>query len=53
MSDVIPGGIMGGYMEDGFPLYVINDELLGYMGYTYRELMEDTGGKMAKNHSSG
>lgn len=48
MSDVIPGGIMGGYMEDGFPLYVINDELLGYMGYTYRELMEDTGGKMAK-----
>ena len=48
MSDVIPGGIMGGYMEDGFPLYVINDELLGYMGYTYEELMNDTGGMMAR-----
>ena len=48
MMDMIPGGIMGGYLESGFPLYLINDELLGYMGYTYDELMQSTGGFMTR-----
>lgn len=39
---------MGGYLQSGFPLYLINDELLGYMGYTYDELMQSTGGFMTR-----
>lgn len=31
----IPGGMMGGYLEPGFPLYYINDRMLSYLGYTY------------------
>ena len=46
MAEMIPGGIMEGYLEPGFPIYVINEELLGYMGFTYEELIEETGGLM-------
>lgn len=46
MQDMIPGGIAGTYLEPGMPFYVINDELLGYLGYTYNEFMEDTEGFM-------
>ena len=48
MFDMIPGGIMGSYLEDGFPLYVINEELLSYLGYTYEQLIEETEGMMVK-----
>ncbi|MFR8545008.1 MAG: nuclear transport factor 2 family protein [[Clostridium] scindens] len=34
----IPGGMIGGYLEPGFPLYYVNDFLLSYLGYTYDEL---------------
>ncbi|MFQ8897692.1 MAG: PAS domain-containing protein [[Clostridium] scindens] len=33
----IPGGMIGGYLEPGFPLYYVNDFLLSYLGYTYDE----------------
>lgn len=46
VKEVIPGGIMGGYIEPGFPLYVINDEMLKYLGYSFDELMAATGGMM-------
>ncbi|NLW12092.1 MAG: diguanylate cyclase [Clostridiaceae bacterium] len=46
MKEVIPGGGMGGYIEPGFPLYVINDEMLNYLGYSFDELMANTGGMM-------
>ena len=42
MTNTFPGGIIGGYLEKGFPLYVINDEMLGYLGYTYEELVRET-----------
>lgn len=36
----LPGGIMGGYLEEGFPLYTINEKMLEILGYSYRELVE-------------
>lgn len=48
MLSMLPGGIMGGYLEDGFPLYIINDTMLDYLGYTYEELVEETDEKMQK-----
>lgn len=44
MTEVIPGGVIGGYLEEGFPLYVVNDQLLSMVGYTYEEFLADTGG---------
>lgn len=46
MAEAIPGGIMGGYLEEGFPLYTINDKMLAILGYTYEELIATTGEKM-------
>ncbi|MDO4556263.1 MAG: histidine kinase dimerization/phospho-acceptor domain-containing protein [Lachnospiraceae bacterium] len=40
MKDMLPGGIIGGYMEPGFPLYTINDEMLALMGFdSYEEMI--------------
>lgn len=36
----LPGGIMARYLEEGFPLYTINDKMLDILGYTYEELLE-------------
>lgn len=43
MTNTFPGGIIGAYLEKGFPLYIINDEMLDYLGYTYEELRANTG----------
>ncbi len=43
-SDTMPGGIMGGYNEPGFPLYFVNNRMLEYLGYTYDEFVETTDG---------
>lgn len=43
MKRLLPGGAMGGYVEPGFPLYFINDELLQWLGYTYEEFIEENG----------
>ena len=31
------GGLMGGYCEEGFPFYFINDHMLNYLGYASEE----------------
>ena len=41
---VMPGGIIGCYIEEGLPLYVINDMMLQMTGYKYGEFMEETKG---------
>ena len=33
LYDSLPGGMMGGYIEDGFPFYFINRQMLEYLGY--------------------
>lgn len=40
ISVSLPGGIVGGYLEDGFPLYTINEKMLNIIGYSYEELAE-------------
>lgn len=45
IGQIMPGGIVGGYMEDGFPLYVANNRLLGMGGYAnYQDFYEDIQG---------
>ena len=40
IGQVMPGGIVGGYMEKGLPLYVANDQLLVMAGYESYEAFE-------------
>ena len=42
----LPGGIMGVYVEVGFPVYVINEPMLDMLAYTYDEFMNATDGLM-------
>ena len=45
----ISGGLLGTYLEDGLPVYFINDRLLEHLGYaSYDAFREGTGG-MALN----
>lgn len=46
VSKTLPGGIMGGFLEEGYPLYVINDRMLKILGYSYEELIAETGEMM-------
>ncbi|MCQ5130401.1 PAS domain-containing protein [Butyricicoccus faecihominis] len=46
LGSSIPGGILGGYLEPGFPLYYVNDRILSYLGYTYTEFIATTGGQV-------
>ena len=41
IEQIMPGGIVGGYLESGFPLYVANNRLLQMAGYeSYQEFEE-------------
>lgn len=41
ITQLMPGGIVGGYMEEGFPLFVVNEKMLSMMGYaSYDEFNE-------------
>ncbi len=46
MSSLLPGGVIGVYLEEDFPLYVINDTLLRHLGYTYSQLEKETDERM-------
>lgn len=37
LVQLMPGGIVGGYVEEGFPLYVANDRMLQMAGYSSYE----------------
>ena len=42
LNDSLPGGMMGGYIEDGFPFYFVNRQMLRYLGYeTEAEFIDD------------
>ena len=41
LNDSLPGGMMGGYIEDGFPFYYINHRMLEYLGYHSEEEFVD------------
>ena len=45
MSKAIPGGVVSGYAEEGFPLYFANEQYLHLLGYSsYDEYYEDANG---------
>ncbi len=45
LGQLMPGGVVGGYAEEGFPLYVANDRLLHMAGYdSYEEFEKDIWG---------
>ena len=33
LNDSLPGGMMGGYIEEGFPFYFTNNRMLEHLGY--------------------
>lgn len=41
LNDSLPGGMMGGYIEEGFPFYFINQKMLDYLGYENEEEFVD------------
>lgn len=46
-AQMTPGGMMGGYCEDGFPLYFANQEMVRLLGYdSFEELSEGIEGKV-------
>ncbi|MDO4549124.1 MAG: PAS domain-containing protein, partial [Clostridia bacterium] len=45
LADTVHGGMMGGYMEEGFPFYFIDERMLHTLGYaTEDEFVRDNGG---------
>ncbi len=45
MSQSVPGGIISGYAEEGFPLYFVNEKYLKLLGYSsYDEYYKDAKG---------
>lgn len=45
VDQLMPGGVVGGYAEEGYPLYVANDRLLHMAGYaSYEEFEADIWG---------
>ena len=44
LCQLMPGGIIGVYLQNGFPLYMANDTVLSWLGYSYQEFLDCTGG---------
>ena len=48
LNDSLAGGMMGGYMDDGFPFYFVNRQMLCYLGYqSEEEFVADIQGKIS------
>lgn len=46
ICQTIPGGILGVYVSEGNPVYMVNDVLLKMLGYSYEEFICLTGGNI-------
>lgn len=50
IDDNLASGMMGVFMETGFPIYLINRKMLAYLGYdSEEELATDIGGQIFNN----
>ena len=48
LNESLAGGMMGGYLEEGFPFYFINRQMLDYLGYeTEAEFVTDIEGMIS------
>lgn len=45
---MLPGAVFCGYIEEGFPLWFVNQEFLELTGYTYEEFFEKTKGRLTE-----
>ena len=48
LCQLMPGGIIGVYLQNGFPLYMTNDTVLSWLGYDYQKFLDATGGFVEK-----
>lgn len=47
LNDSLAGGMMGSYLDEGFPFYFVNRPMLDYLGYAdEEEFVTDIGGKI-------
>ena len=47
LSQSLSGGMIGGYYEEGFPIYFANEEIIRMLGYdSYEELVQGIDGKV-------
>lgn len=44
VCETMPSGVIGGYCEEGYPIYMMNDKLLELLGYTYDEFIKEMDG---------
>ncbi len=49
MCQSMPGGIISGYAEEGFPIYFVNDKFLEMLGYSSYEEYDKAVGGLALN----
>lgn len=42
----IPGGMMAGYLEEGFPFYYVNQNMLDYLGFDYDGFVKSIDGRV-------
>lgn len=48
LNDSLPGGMMGGYIEEGFPFYFVNNRMLEHLGYgSEAEFVADISGMVS------
>lgn len=40
----VPGGVVGTYLESGYPVFFINERMLAHLGYTQRAFFAETDG---------
>lgn len=49
LNDSLSGGMKGGYIEEGFPFYFINNRMLQYLGYEKEEdFVEEINGMLSQ-----
>ena len=47
LDNALPGGILGGYIEEGYPFYFANRRMLDYLGYeSEEEFVQDIEGQL-------
>ena len=48
LNETVAGGMMGGYMEPGFPFYFVNQRMLDILGYASEQaFVDDIGGSIS------
>ena len=48
LDNSLPGGMMGGYLEEGFPFYFVNERMLAYLEYeSEADFVSDIGGSIS------